>query len=132
MATLAATRDRPRLRVGLTGATGLVGTAFARFLRGLGHTVVPFGRHGRPGVAAFDALTGAIDAEALEGLDAMVHLAGAPLAVRWTPAAKARIRDSRVVGTRALAEALAACRRPPGVFVSASAVGFWGHRTAPV
>ncbi|MCW2883938.1 MAG: uncharacterized protein QOE54_1397 [Streptosporangiaceae bacterium] len=70
---------------------------------------------------------GAVDTKALEGLDAVVHLAGAGVGDhRWTESYKERIRDSRTAGTRTLAEALAGLGRPPRVLVSGSAVGFYG------
>ena len=70
-----------------------------------------------------------IDLKGLEGFDAIVHLAGDPIAEgRWTPEKKARIRDSRVKGTRFLAESTARLSRPPKIFLCASAVGFYGDR----
>ena len=80
---------------------------------------------------AWDAESGSIDRAALDRLapDAVIHLAGAPIAQRWTDSAKRRIRDSRVNGTTALAKALAALGRKPSVLVSGSAVGYYGaHR----
>jgi hypothetical protein len=116
------------LRVGVTGASGLVGTELSQFLRAGGHEVVPFRR--RPGEGGiFWSDDGTVpDAEQLVGLDAVVHLAGESVAQRWTDTARARIRDSRVLGTRTLVEAFARCSRPPPVLVSASAVGVYGHR----
>jgi len=71
---------------------------------------------------------GAIDRSALNGLDAVVHLAGESIAGRWTVSKKRRIRDSRVLGTRLLSGALAGADPKPSVFVSASAVGYYGDR----
>jgi uncharacterized protein (TIGR01777 family) len=121
------------VRVLVTGSTGLVGTALVRVLRQAGYTVVslrrPQSRHREPGDALWDPAAGHIDAAALEDLDAVVHLAGENIAAgRWNAERKARIRDSRVLGTRLLAEALAARRRPPRVLVCSSAMGFYGDR----
>ena len=77
----------------------------------------------------WDPTADRFDAGPLEGVDAVVHLAGESIASgRWTTAQKQRIRDSRVHGTRVLSEALAAMKRPPRVFVGASAIGFYGDR----
>lgn len=120
-------RDRPRLRVAISGATGLIGSALSAFLDAGGHEVVPIVRSpDRPGIVAdFDART--LDPAQLEGIDAVVHLAGAPISEgRWTEANRARIRDSRVNGTATIAAALASMDRPPPVWVCGSAVGYYG------
>jgi uncharacterized protein (TIGR01777 family) len=125
--------DRPRLRVGITGASGLVGRELSAFLTTGGHTVVPFTRtSGVPGTIAWDPRAGTLDPDALAGLDAIAHLAGEPIAGRWTPTRRAEIRRSRVEGTALLARALAACPRPPATLISASAVGYFGHHDGPV
>src|SRR5262245_32250659 len=97
-------------RVGLTGASGLVGRELATFLAASGHEVVPFVR-GRTGTVsdgiAWNPEDGEIDAPMLESLDAIVHLAGETIAGRWTPGKRRRIHGSRVVGTRLLANTLA-------------------------
>jgi uncharacterized protein (TIGR01777 family) len=69
-----------------------------------------------------------MEPSALDGVDAVVHLAGEPIIGRWTAAKRARIRESRVSGTRLLAEAMAAAARPPKVWVSASAIGIYGDQ----
>ncbi len=105
------------LRVGVTGASGLLGTALGPFLSGGGHTVVALSR--RP------------TADDLRGLDAVVHLAGEPVASsRWTAAKKKRILDSRVHGTHSVAETIASLEpeKRPKVLVCASAVGLYGNR----
>lgn len=113
--------DGRRLRVAVTGASGLIGRGLTALLESGGHQVVALrrGEH-------WDPAKEHVDAAAIEGFDAIVHLAGESVAQRWTDAAKARIRDSRVQGTRALAEAIARLERKPEVFVSMSAVGFYG------
>lgn len=122
----AAFADRPRLRIGLTGASGGIGVQLRAFLETGGHTVVPIGR--RPGDVAFDAAAGTIDARGLAGLDAVIHLAGAPIATRWTDRSRAEILASRERGTLALARALASLDTPPKVLISASAIGWYGDR----
>ncbi len=122
--------DRPRLVVAMSGASGLVGGALAPLLTTGGHTVKRLVRRAaRPGSGeiAWYPARGALDPTALEGCDAIVHLAGENIgAARWTAPRKAAIRDSRVASTRLLCEALARMARPPGVLVAASAIGWYG------
>jgi len=125
---LRAHHGRPALRVAVTGASGLIGSALVPFLTAGGHAVVRVGRRPAPG-GTWDPATGEVDAAALDGLDAFVHLAGEGIAEgRWTAARREAIRRSRVDATERLCRALAALPRPPGVFVCASAVGWYGDR----
>jgi uncharacterized protein (TIGR01777 family) len=119
------------MRVIVSGSTGLVGSSLTGFLKSGGHAVTRLTR--RKSEDATQALwnpdVGTIDADSLEGHDAVVHLAGENIAAgRWTQQQKARIRDSRVNGTRLLAETLARLARKPTVLVCASAIGFYGDR----
>ena len=122
----------PRLRVAVTGATGLVGSALVPALRAAGHRVDRVSR--RPPAAGstdiqWDPGRGRLDPRALEGVDAVVNLAGESIAARrWTGSVKERIRRSRVDGTRLLAGTLGRLTRRPQVLVSASAVGYYGSR----
>jgi uncharacterized protein len=117
------------LHVAVTGASGLIGTALTRRLTADRHRVSRLVRRAAgPGEISWDPAAGRLDPNDLEGLDAMVHLAGENVGVRWTAARKARIRASRVQGTRLLSGALARTRRLPQVLVSASAVGIYGDR----
>ena len=127
------------MRIGITGATGLIGGALASELAGRGHEVVALTRRAgtpgglpagvrpvrwNPGGDGTDAgLVGV-----LEELDALVHLAGEPVGKRWTPARKRAIRESRVGGTKTLVAALGAARTRPGRLLAASAVGYYGPR----
>ncbi|MEV4744174.1 TIGR01777 family oxidoreductase [Streptomyces sp. NPDC049555] len=116
-------------RVAVTGASGLIGSALVRSLAADGHEVVRLVRRAprAPGEVAWDPARGRVDAAGLAGCDAVVHLAGAGIGDhRWTAAYKKEIRDSRVHGTGAIAEALASLDRPPRVLLSGSAIGIYG------
>lgn len=120
--------------VAVTGASGLIGTALGRSLTGDGHRVLRLVR--RPPRAddeiGWDPAAGRIDAAGLEGVDAVVHLAGAGIADRrWTKARKRVLRDSRVEGTTVLAGALASLDRPPAVLVSGSGIDYYGPGEQP-
>jgi uncharacterized protein (TIGR01777 family) len=128
--------------VAITGSSGLIGRALTRSLQDDGHTVrrvlrpgsgpsspAPSPGAGSEGPVRWDPLKGEIDAAGLEGVDAVVHLAGAGVGDRrWSAARKREIRESRTRGTRLLAETLARLDRPPSVLVSASGVHFYGDR----
>lgn len=118
--------------VAITGSSGLVGTALVESLRTDGHRAVRVVRDDVTpwrDTVRWDPPTGMIDAAGLEGLDAVVHLAGAGIGDRrWSDARKHVVLQSRVVGTTLLARTLAGLVRPPRVLVSASAVGWYGDR----
>jgi uncharacterized protein (TIGR01777 family) len=118
------------LNVLVSGSTGLVGSALVSALADEGHSVVRLTRSGDAENEAvrWDPSSGSIDADRLEEIDAVAHLAGESIVGRWTSAKKARIRNSRVQGTRLLSEALAELSTPPRVMVSASATGYYGDR----
>ena len=117
------------LRVAVTGPYGLIGSALCAFLTSGGHEVVRVTRSPRHSADVRVSPTGVVeDPGRLEGLDAVVHLAGESISRRWTRDRKREIERSRIEGTRALAETLARLESPPGVLVSASAVGFYGDR----
>ncbi|WP_406292532.1 TIGR01777 family oxidoreductase [Streptomyces sp. NBC_00624] len=116
-------------RIAVTGSTGLIGTALVRSLRVDGHDVVRLVR--RPARAGdeveWDPKRGYVDGAGLVGCDAVVHLAGAGVGDhRWTEAYKQEIRDSRVLGTEAIAQAVASLDVPPKVLLSGSAIGYYG------
>lgn len=118
------------MKIAVTGSTGLIGTALSRSLLADGHDVVPVVRRpiadGETAVQ-WDPAAGTIDAAALEGLDGVVHLAGAGIGdKRWSDAYKRTILESRTKGTDLLARTLASLERPPAVLVSGSAIGIYG------
>jgi uncharacterized protein (TIGR01777 family) len=117
-------------RVAVTGASGLIGTALVPALEARGHRVVRVVRRSpAAGEVPWDPRRGTLDPRALDGVEAVVHLAGESLAAgRWTRARKARLLDSRVRGTRLVAETLARMSPRPATLVSMSAVGIYGAR----
>lgn len=120
------------MKILVSGAGGLVGRALRPVLDREGHQVTPLVRGGAAGGGvAWDPARGLLDEASAEGHDAVVHLAGESIAEgRWNDEKKARIRDSRVVGTRALTESLISLKRPPRILVCASAIGYYGDRGA--
>jgi uncharacterized protein len=126
---------KPRVTVAVTGASGLLGSAITEFLTTGGHGVVRLVRRPPRGQdeAQWDVARGLLSFDRVSALDACIHLAGENIAGgRWTAARKARIRSSRVDGTRALAESLTRLPRPPKSLLCASAIGFYGSRPNPV
>jgi uncharacterized protein (TIGR01777 family) len=128
------------MKIIMTGANGLVGRALTRELTHDGHAITRLVRGGSrsdgagaTAEARWNPEAGTIEAQALEGHDAAIHLAGEPIADgRWNDEKKRRIRDSRVKGTALLAGALANLKEKPSVLVSTSATGFYGNRGAEV
>ena len=118
------------MRVLISGSTGFIGSALVKRLVELGHEPVRLVRSASPDdvpSVRWDPAVETIDDGALDNIDAVVHLAGESIASsRWTDAQKARIMDSRVKGTRTLAKAMAAAENPPAIFLSGSAIGYYG------
>jgi len=122
-------------RIVVSGASGLIGRQLVGFLRTAGHHVLRLVR--RSDEPADDEIrwsldSGVRDVERLEGVDVVVHLAGASVARRWTDATRREILDSRVRGTRVLVDALQGLRSKPSLFIGASAVGYYGDTGAEV
>lgn len=115
------------MRVAISGTHGLIGGALAGLLRAGGATVLSVGRSAESEIR-WDPMRGRLDARALDGVDAVVHLSGAPIGRRWTRAHWEEIVESRVRSTLLMAETLASMERAPAVLVNASAVGFYGSR----
>jgi len=118
----------PPQRIAVTGATGLIGTALVGHLKSQGHTVQRLVR--RAAVSSdeitWDPIAGTVDMDALAGVDAVIHLAGAGVSdKRWTKKYKAEILNSRLLGTTTIAKAVAIVK--PQVFISASAIGWYGE-----
>ncbi len=118
----------PPQRIAVTGASGLIGTALVGYLKSQGHTVQRLVR--RPAVSAeeitWDPIAGTVDMDALAGVDAVIHLAGAGVSdKRWTKKYKNEILNSRLLGTTTIAKAVAIVK--PQVFISASAIGWYGE-----
>jgi uncharacterized protein (TIGR01777 family) len=117
------------VKVAITGASGLIGSALAESLISDGHEVLRLVRRppNAPDEAQWHPTEGSVDIEALAGVDAVAHYAGAGVGDRrWTASYKRQIRDSRVLGTQTLARALARLDPAPRVFVSGSAIGVYG------
>jgi len=117
--------------VAITGASGFIGRALAERLRANGTRVrrlVRSPRSDSPDDIVWDPMRGVLAPRDLEGAEAVIHLAGEPIAHRWTSARRQAIRDSRVRGTELLARAITALERKPKVLLSGSAVGYYGDR----
>ncbi len=116
-------------RVLVSGGSGLIGSALISAVESRGSLVTRLVRstEAQAGQLAWDPAK-RLPPELFSGFEAVIHLAGEPVAARWTAAKKRRIRDSRVLGTAHLCEALAGTAQPPRVLISASAIGFYGDR----
>jgi uncharacterized protein len=122
-------RKGPEFHIAVTGSSGLIGAALIqRFGEGHYRITRLVRRAAGPGEASWDPIGGRLDPAVLEGVDAVVHLAGENVGTRWTTARQRRIRESRVSGTKLLSQSIARLRRPPRVLISASAVGIYGNR----
>lgn len=117
------------MKILISGSSGLVGTALTLFLQAKGHELLSLTRSkNRESSIYWKPEEGLLDPEILNTVDAVIHLAGENLAnKRWSPAQKRKILDSRVMGTQLLAETIANAEKPPKIWISASAVGFYGN-----
>ncbi len=127
---------RGGMKVAITGASGLIGSALTPFLKTGGHQVYRLVRtqaDDKKGEIFWQPSAKTLNPKALEGMDAVIHLAGENIASgRWTDNKKASIRDSRIATTKFLAEVLAKLDNPPSVFVTASAIGYYGNRGSEI
>lgn len=125
-------REKPRLNILISGASGAIGSALTPFLTTGGHRVFKLVRrtpHAHRDEIFWDPEKQILDKSALAGIDAVIHLAGDNIGEgRWTAAKKRRIIDSRVNGTSLIADAIAGLDRKPAVMICASAIGFYGDR----
>ena len=120
------------MKILITGASGLIGRALQESFKQKGHEMLLAGRSEpkRPDQIKWDVENGFAEPERLEGLDAIIHLAGENISggLRWTEEKKRAIKESRINGTRSVVEAIAKLRDKPKVFISGSATGFYGSR----
>jgi uncharacterized protein (TIGR01777 family) len=130
---MASSTEKIRLHLVVSGASGLIGSELQRRLTAEGHRVTRLVRGpAGSGRIAWDPVNGRLNPHDFKEVDGVIHLAGENVGARWSRVRKARIRDSRVRGTRLLSETLAGLDRPPGVLISASAVGIYGNRGSEV
>lgn len=117
------------MKIVVSGASGLVGSALCKFAADRGDEILKLSRRndGENSIK-WNPESGELDHLQLNGVDAVVHLAGESVAQRWSDEAKKKIRESRVNGTRTISEAIARAAQKPKVFVCASAIGFYGDR----
>jgi uncharacterized protein (TIGR01777 family) len=122
------------MTLAITGASGFIGRRLMKALAGGDHKLRVLSRHAGtnlpPGVQLYvwDAMKGPPPEESLDGVDAVIHLAGEPIAQRWNDEVKQKIRESRTTGTRNLVRALSTARQRPAVLVCGSAIGYYGSR----
>ena len=119
------------MKILITGASGLIGTALQKSFAEKNYDMLLAGRSEpkHPGAIKWNAGTGFAEPERLEGLDAVIHLAGENIGgLRWTEEKKRAIRDSRVLGTRSVVDTIIDLKAKPKVFISGSAMGFYGDR----
>lgn len=117
------------MHLGITGATGFIGGRIIDLALRRGHEVVAFTRHPQHGIPGCTMRRFSLDvAPDISGCEAIIHLAGEPVAGLWTPEKKRRIVQSRVIGTRRIVEAINAAAAKPEVLISGSAIGFYGDR----
>jgi hypothetical protein len=122
------------VKIAISGASGFVGRRLLKVLGGGAHALHVLSRHAGTnlppgvGITVWDPLRGIAPETGLAGVDAVIHLAGEPVAQRWTADVKRRIRESRVTGTHNLVEGMRRLSKPPAALICASAIGYYGSR----
>lgn len=116
------------MNIAITGASGLIGQELTKLLETAGHRVLPVVRERNKAGIYWDLPANAIELEKLEGIDGIIHLAGANISQRWSEKVKRELYTSRIESTRLLVHAMQNLQRPPSVFICASAVGYYGSR----
>lgn len=115
------------MNIGITGATGFIGRRIADLALRRGHEIIAYSRHPKQAIPGCEMRSYSVEtAPDITGCDAFIHLAGEPVAGIWTRAKRDRIRQSRLLGTRRIAEAVQASDSPPEVVLCGSATGFYG------
>jgi uncharacterized protein len=117
-----------KLKIAMTGASGLIGRQLKAYLQGAGHEIFPMNRRLKGERNEIVWSPKGFDPTPLEGMDAIIHLAGESIGSRWTKSKKTRILQSRLEGTKTIAEAISQLSNPPTTLISASAIGFYGNR----
>ena len=127
-------KDCPKLKVAISGASGLIGQELSALLKFLGHEVFYLVRHKKSSKnnIFWSPSQDEIDQEKMEGLDVVIHLAGHPIANYWTKSQKEAIAQSRIQGTSLLARTLKKLKTPPKVFISTSAIGIYGNHPSEI
>lgn len=120
------------MKILVSGASGFLGQNIVADLVSKGHDVTPLVRSRKAHGVYWDPVAGVLDPANVNGADAVIHLAGESVAERWSAEKKARILSSRVAGTSLIAATIAGLPKPPKVFLSASAIGYYGERGSEI
>ncbi len=122
-------KENPKMKIALTGASGLIGKSLKTFLSSQSHQVIPMVRHKNTEGIYWNPELGELDFSQLEGFDAIIHLAGENIANSpWTKSQKTKLINSRTVSTKLITDAIAQLQNKPKIFMCASAIGYYGDR----
>lgn len=121
------------MRIAISGSTGLIGSYLTGYFRSKGHEVIEISRHAKNNpkkdpVIFWDPASAKIDAGRLENLDVIIHLAGASISERWSPAYKKILSSSRLDSTRLISRTISSLKNKPRILISASAIGYYGNK----
>ncbi|OGV59885.1 MAG: TIGR01777 family protein [Lentisphaerae bacterium RIFOXYA12_FULL_48_11] len=123
------------MKILITGSSGFIGSALVSNLRNNGHTITRLIRNkcNNPGDFQWNPASSEIDCKAFEGVQAVIHLAGAGISEkRWTSSVKRQILQSRIMGTSLLCETISQLKDPPSILISASGIGYYGNRDSSI